>query len=356
MPSDVFLTEITTQTEQDHWHQKTQKLLRSVGIKNTISPNHLVAVKMHFGEKGNVTHLQPRHIKPIVRAVKRYQARPFLMDTSVLYRGKRADAVSHIELAHRHGFTLDKVDAPVIIADGLVGDDDIEIKVDGKVFDEVSIAREALKANAMIVVSHVTGHMGTGLAATIKNLGMGLASRKGKMRQHSSMKPDIDMGKCKNCSSCLEWCPEDAISQSGSATHIDSRKCIGCGECLTVCRYDAVKYNWATESAELQRRVAEYALGAVCRHPDKFIYFNFLINVTKDCDCVGRKMKPVIPDIGIIVSRDPVAADKAAVDVISAKAGKPFRELAYAHIDETVQLNHAQVIGLGRMEYQLKVV
>ncbi len=356
MPSDVFLTEITTQTEQDLLHQKTQLLLRSVGIKNTISPNHLVAVKMHFGEKGNVTHLQPRHIEPIIRAVKRYQARPFLMDTSVLYRGKRADAVSHIELAHRHGFTLDETDAPVIIADGLVGDDDIEIKVDGKVFDEVSIAREALKANAMIVVSHVTGHMGTGLAATIKNLGMGLASRKGKMRQHSSMKPQVDTSKCKNCSACLEWCPEGAISQFGSVTHIDPNNCIGCGECLTMCRHNAVKYNWATESAELQRRVAEYALGAVRRHPDKFIYFNFLINVTKDCDCVGRKMKPVIPDIGIIVSRDPVAADQAAVDTISAKAGKPFRELAYAHIDETVQLNHAQEIGLGRTEYRLNLI
>jgi uncharacterized Fe-S center protein len=356
MPSNVFLTEITTQTEQDQWHQKTQKLLRSVGIKNAISPNQLVAVKMHFGEKGNVTHLQPRHIEPIIRAVKRYQARPFLMDTSVLYRGKRADAVSHTELAHRHGFTLDKIDAPVIIADGLVGDDDIEIKVHGKIFDEVSIAREALKANAMIAVSHVTGHMGTGLAATIKNLGMGLASRKGKMRQHSTMKPEVDMGKCENCGSCLEWCPEGAISQSGNVTRIDSNICIGCGECLTVCRYNAVKYNWGTESAELQRRVAEYALGAVCSHPDKFIYFNFLINVTKDCDCVGRKMKPVIPDIGIIVSRDPVAADQAAVDVISAKAGKPFRELAYAHIDETVQLNHAQEIGLGRREYKLNLI
>ncbi len=356
MASNVFLSEIAAPAEEDHWNQKIQDLLRSIGIANTISPNHLVALKMHFGEKGNLTHLQPRHIRPIVRSVKRYQARPFLMDTSVLYRGKRAEAVSHIELAHRHGFTLDRVEAPVIIADGLVGDNDLRLRIDGKVFDEVSIAREALKADAMIVVSHVTGHMGTGLAATIKNLGMGLASRKGKMRQHSSMKPEIDSGKCTNCNSCLEWCPEDAILQAAGATRIDPRKCIGCGECLTVCRYDAVKYNWATESAELQRRVAEYAFGAVCRRPAKFIYFNFLIDVTKDCDCVGRKMKPVMPDIGIIVSRDPVAADKAAIDLLTTKAGRPFRELAYPTIDETVQLSHAQEIGLGSMEYNLKLV
>ena len=356
MPANVFLAEMTASTEQDRWYHKILSLFRAIGIKNTLSPNHLVAIKMHFGESGNVTHLQPRHVKPIVRTVKKYQARPFLTDTSVLYRGKRADAVSHLELAYRHGFTFDGVDAPVIIADGLVGDDDMEIRLDGKAFEEVSIAREALKANAMVVVSHVTGHMGTGLAATIKNLGMGLASRKGKMRQHSSMQPQVDQTKCKNCGTCLEWCPEDAISQSDDTASIDSRKCIGCGECLTVCRYDAVKYNWATESAALQRRVAEYAFGAVSRHPDRFIYFNFLINVTKDCDCVSRKMKPIIPDIGIMVSRDPVAVDKAAVDLVSAKAGKPFRELAYPRIDETVQLNHAQEIGLGRLEYELKAL
>lgn len=353
MQAKVFLSEVKHQNGKEDWHHHIQKLAEAVELDRIVQDKDIVAIKLHFGEKGNRTHIQPRHIKPLVKIVKGRGASPFLADTTVLYKSARSDAVSYLRLVHEHGFTIDKVGAPVIIVDGVIGDSELDVEINGKIFDQVSIASEILKANSVLVVTHVTGHIAMGLGGTIKNLGMGLSSRKGKMRQHSAMKPKIIRSKCTACGLCIEWCPVDAITMVEGAALIDSTRCIGCGECLTVCRFDSVEYNWGVESTELQRKTAEHALGVVINRREKFVYFSYLINITRDCDCFGTKMKPVIADIGVLASTDPVAIDRAAIDLIAEKAGKPFRELFYPNLDETVQLEHAQEIGLGSMDYDL---
>lgn len=352
----VFLAELSAQSPGDVLDSAVEKLSQAIRLDQVIAATDLVAIKMHFGEKGNTTHVQPMQIKPIVQRIKSLGAAPFLADTSVLYKSARSDAVSHLHLAHEHGFTIDAVGAPVIILDGLLGDSELEVAIEGKIFKTVSIAREILKANAIVVVSHVTGHMGMGLGGAIKNLGMGLSSRKGKMRQHSATKPEIMSAKCTACGLCIEWCPEGAITLDDGTALIDSAKCIGCGECLTVCRFEAVKYDWAVGSADLQSKTAEHALGVVTGRTNKIAYFNFVVNVTKDCDCIKHAGKAICADVGLLASRDPVAIDKASVDLIGERNKSPFRRLAYNHIDETIQMRHGQKIGLGSMSYDLERV
>ncbi len=353
MTATVFFAELTTESRKEAIESAIGKLCDAVELNNIVERSDLVAIKMHFGEKGNTTHVKPMHVKPLVNRIRDLGGSPFLADTTVLYKSARSNAVSHLRLAHEHGFTMDKVGAPVFILDGLTGDSEIEVPIKGKLFDKVSIAREIAKAQAVVVVSHVTGHIATGLGATLKNLGMGLASRKGKMRQHSSMKPKIKPAKCTSCGDCIEWCPEGAIDWVDGKAFITMEKCIGCGECLTVCRFDAVQYNWSVESADLQRRIAEHALGVCTLKRDKIVFFNFLLSMTKDCDCMTGSLRPVYPDLGVMASRDPVALDKAAVDLITEKCGKPYRSFSYPHIDEEIQLRHGQEIGLGSLSYDL---
>jgi uncharacterized Fe-S center protein len=351
--SKVFFTSLTAGDRTKEIEEKLLKLCDAVGLASRIDKTDLVAIKMHFGERGNVTHIQPKLIRPLVKFITKIGAKPFLTDTTVLYKSPRSDAISHLRVAHEHGFTIDKVGAPVIIADGLVGDAEDDVAIPGKLFKTVSLAREILKANALIVVTHVTGHMACGLGGTIKNLGMGLASRKGKMRQHSAIKPEVIDSKCTACELCITWCPEAAITMQDGTAVIDSKKCNGCGECLTVCRFNAICYDWNVSNKNLQKRIAEHALGAVIGREHKCVYFNYIITVTKDCDCFGKKMIPIMPDIGVLASTDPVAVDQATLDMIQSHAGKSFRQMAYSNVDETYQLRHGEKIGLGVMEYEL---
>jgi len=351
--SRVFFTPLTINDRTKEIEGKLLKLYEAVDLTSRIDKTDLVAIKMHFGEKGNVTHIQPKFVRPLVKTVTKIGAKPFLMDTTVLYKSARTDAISHLRLAHEHGFSIDKVGAPVIIADGLIGDAEQDIAIPGEMFNTVSLAREALKANALIAVSHVTGHIACGLGGTIKNLGMGLASRKGKMRQHSAIKPEVIDNKCTGCELCVKWCPQAAIKMQDDIAIIDRVKCIGCGECLTVCRFHAINYDWKVSNKDLQKKTAEHALGAVIGREHKCLFFNYLITMTKDCDCLGSKMTPIIPDIGVLASTDPVAVDKAALDLIQLHNGKSFREMGYKNVDETIQLHHGEKIGLGRMEYEL---
>ncbi|MBN2009198.1 DUF362 domain-containing protein [candidate division KSB1 bacterium] len=333
-------------------HAKIEALFDAADMASCIDPNDMVAIKTHFGEQGNTTHVPSSYMSPIVKRIKQAGGKPFLTDTNVLYKSVRSDSISHLALAHAHGFTMENCGAPVIIADGLRGDRETNVPISGELFNEVSIATDAVASHAMVVVSHVTGHLAAGMGAALKNLGMGLASRKGKMRQHSSVKPWISKSKCTGCGQCVEWCPENAIAMQDDIAEIQPAICIGCGECLTVCQFAAVQYNWQTSSADLQKSIAEHALGAVINKKNKVGFLNFVINITKDCDCMGFKQKPVIHDFGLLASKDPVAIDQASLDLIS-NADKRLRDLAYKHIDETIQLQHAEKIGLGSTRYEL---
>jgi uncharacterized Fe-S center protein len=333
--------------------RKIRTLFQSADLGSCIQKRDLVAVKLHFGEKGNETSLPPAYVRPVVEEVMNRSGRPLLTDTCVLYKSIRDNAADHLRFAHERGFTPEVTGAPVVIADGILGSDEKTVQIPGLIFKEVSIAAAARDANALIVLSHVTGHMVTGLGGAIKNIGMGFASRKGKLRQHAMMKPHIAKKSCTGCGVCVENCPEDAIAMTDGKAVIDAGICIGCGECLTVCRFDAVKHDWNRDSPDLQKRMAEHAMGVVIGKQNRTGYFNFIMSVTKDCDCMPVRQKPVIPDLGILAGKDPVALDAASLDLIRKHTGKSLSESAYAQFDPWIQISHGESIGLGSADYEL---
>jgi uncharacterized Fe-S center protein len=349
----VYFISASASESLDTIHKKLLALSQQANFSICFEPKDLVAIKIHFGEEGNTTHIPAEFCIPLVEEIKKNNGKPFFTDTCVLYKSKRADAVNHLLLAEKHGFTPQKCGAPVIIADGSRGSNEIEVKIPGKLFEKVSIAADAMAANALLVMTHVTGHMASGIGGAIKNLGMGLASRKGKLRQHSTMKPRIEVAKCTGCGQCIIWCPETAIRINGNVAVINEKICIGCGECLTVCHFDAVKYNWKTSNDQLQKKMTEHALGVVINKKDKVCYLNFMINITKDCDCLNQPQKTITKDIGILASKDPVAIDKASLDLVEQFSGKSLVSQSYPSIDPTVQLVHGEAIELGRIEYDL---
>ncbi len=332
---------------------KVAKLFRDSGLAARIGKNDLTAIKMHFGERKNTTHIPPALVKPVVGVIKKRGGAPFLTDTCVLYKSPRNNAVTHLVLAQEQGFTLGKVGAPVVIADGLIGNAETEVEIPGKIFPSVAIANLALDSNAIVVLTHVTGHIGAGLGGAIKNLGMGFASRKGKLRQHSVTKPSIISKACTACLECVDHCPTGAIRTEGDKGFIDEEMCIGCGECVTACRFDAVKFDWNRKDYELQELMAEHALGAVIKKKGKVVYMNYLMAITKDCDCFNKEQTPCMADIGIIASDDPVAIDAASLDLIESAAGRSLTDMAYPEIDPRAQIRHGETIGLGQSDYEL---
>jgi uncharacterized Fe-S center protein len=329
------------------------RICQASGAEAAIAAKDFVAVKFHVGEKKNTTHIKPELIKLLVDRIKDKGGVPFLTETSTLYKGERENAVKHILHAHRHGFGIESVGAPFIMADGLTGNTEYEVAIEGELHKSVKVAREVMSADALIAVAHPTGHPAAGLGACLKNLGMGLASRMGKMRQHSAMLPEVLTDKCRFCGKCIKWCPRDAIVEKGGKAYIMTEKCIGCGECLAMCRFDAVSYDWGAESGYMQRSMAEHAYGAIVGKKGKCFFFNVMIDMTKDCDCFNVDQRKFIPDIGILASDDPVAIDKATLDLTAKAHGKSLAQMAYAKHDAMIQIEHAAKVGMGSLEYEL---
>lgn len=330
-----------------------ENIQAAFSFKNIIQPRDKVAIKTHFGDVNNTTHIAPAIIKPVIEMVKSNSGKPFLTETATLYPSPRSNAIDHIMLAYDHGFTPDFMGAPIQMADGLLGNAEVEVEIPGELYKTVNIARDAVLSDSMIVFSHPTGHIASGLGACLKNLGMGLSSRKGKLQQHSSIKPFIDPEICEACEDCLKWCPEDAIILEMDHAHIKIDECIGCGECLAICNLDAVKFNWAVESADLQRRIAEYALGAVIGKRNKMVYINVMTDMTTQCDCMSINQNPIIGDVGILLGTDPVAIDQATLDLTRKANGKDLGKISSPALDPNVQLEHGEKIGLGMRDYSL---
>ncbi|MBD3285584.1 DUF362 domain-containing protein [candidate division WOR-3 bacterium] len=316
-------------------------------IDREFSANTWSGIKVHFGEKGNVTFVPADYSRITVKYLKEKGAKPFLFETNTLYHGQRSNTVDHLNLAAEHGFSPSRLGAPVVIADGIRGEGSAIVPVCKKHVEEAHLGSMVPEIPVLVGISHFKGHMLTGFGATIKNFSMGTAARKGKLFMHSLSKPWIDNEKCTQCGACAEQCAAEAIVRDGDDFVILKDKCTGCAECLGVCPVGAVKIHWDEASESASEKMAEYALAACGKKPG--FYVNFLINITKDCDCLGKKMKPVTANVGIIASRDPVAADQAGFDLVE----KTIRS-AHPDVNPEVQLAHAERIGLGKRDYEME--
>ena len=352
MKPEVYFISVEDREDPSSIAKKVKVLYDRSGGDRGFKKGDYVAVKTHFGESDNTTYLHPIFIKAVIDKLKQKGVVPFLTETSTLYRGKRSNAIDHIKLAHEHGFGIDKVGAPLIMADGLFGDAEVVIEIKGKHFNRVNIAREIAKVQGLVVLSHFKGHVAFGFGGALKNIGMGLASRMGKLRQHSVMSPEIISSKCTACGLCIQWCPQNTIAMVDGKAFIYKENCIGCGQCLAVCKFDAVKYDFQRDSASLQEMSVEHVAGVLKAVRGNAFFMNFLLNITIDCDC-GNGGRRVSRDIGLLASRDVVAIDRASCDIFERVNGKSFREATRPHLNPFVQLEHAQAIGLGNNEYEL---
>lgn len=334
---------------------KAQTLFRAGGFKACFKENDFTAVKVHVGEQGNTTYIKAPCLKGLVEELLALKTKPFITDTSTLYSGRRHNAIDHTILACERGFSVEGLGIPFIAPDGLFGTAETAVQIGGELDQEVFIASDIVRCQSILSVAHFTGHCAACAGATLKTLGMGCSSRKGKMRQHSALKPRVKQGKCARCGECHSHCPADAITLDDVQAHIDQDKCIGCAECVAVCRFDAVEYDWKQENEILQKSVAEHALGVMKGKQGRAAFFNFVISITKDCDCFDKaNMATIVDDMGILASLDPVAVDKAAIDLVEANGGKKLgRLIGNGKLDWRWQIEHAVKIGLGRAEYEL---
>jgi len=355
LASRVYFIKASVNEGERAVSEKARRLFRAGGFKGCFRKNDFTAVKVHVGEDVNNTYIKAPCLKGLVEELVKLGTKPFITDTSTLYTGRRHNAIDHAVLAAERGFSVEGLGVPFIAPDGLFGTAETVVAIKGELDTEVSIAADIVRCQSILSVAHFTGHCATCAGATIKTLGMGCSSRKGKMRQHSALKPHIKGGKCTRCGECHRHCPADAITLDEVQAHIDEDKCIGCAECVAVCRFDAVQYDWQQENEVLQKSVAEHALGVLTGKQGRAVFFNFLLSMTKDCDCFDRANMPtMVEDIGIVASADPVAVDRAAISLVEAQGGKELPELiGKDRLDWRHQIEHAVKIGLGCAEYEL---
>ena len=370
MTSKVYMADLRANFK-DNLMTKITRLLEAAGISGGIRPQSMTAVKLHFGEEGNASFIRPILVRPVVDLIHKLEGKAFVTDTNTLYVGSRSDAVKHLETAARHGFNFPVINAPVLIADGLIGNSVHSIKVDLMHFQEVKIASEIVNADAMVVMSHFKGHELPGFGGALKNLGMGCAGREGKLAQHANISPKVTRKRCVGCGQCLEWCPAHAISmdeESGKAV-IDNEPCIGCGECILICPKGAINVRWTETGSIFQEKMIEYAYGACAGKRERCFFINFVMQVSPACDCYNHNDMPVVADIGILASKDPVALDQACADLVIAAPGMPGSVLGeetdpdcdkfkilYPEVDWRLQLEYAEKIGLGTRSYELEKV
>jgi len=334
------------------------------------NPGDLVAVKIHFGEAGSTAHIRPQYVRRIVERLKDLGTRPFLTDTNTLYVGSRAEAWSHLATAFDNGFTREVTGAPVIIADGLRGNSRVEVPVNAKHVEAAHIASDIHNADGLVVLTHFKGHELSSFGGALKNVGMGCASREGKLEQHSNISPKISSKRCIGCGECVVWCRGGAIEVQGEGkerkARINPENCVGCAECILTCRQGAVQIQWNQSIPTFMEKLVEYSKAVLDHKSGKIAFVSFVTDVSPLCDCTPFSDRAIVPSLGILASLDPVAIDQAAVDLVNGAPGNPvsclqtalapgedkFRAL-YPQIDWPHQLDYAEKLGLGKRQYTL---
>ncbi|NBI09356.1 DUF362 domain-containing protein [Colidextribacter sp. OB.20] len=368
----VYFTDFHTQAFGDGLPTKLKKLIKKAGIQNLDLDGKFVAIKMHFGELGNISYLRPNYARAVVDVVKELGGKPFLTDCNTMYPGSRKNALEHLECAWQNGFTPLTVGCPILIGDGLKGTDDVEVPVaGGEYVKQAKIGRAIMDADVFISLTHFKGHEMTGFGGTIKNIGMGCGSRAGKKEQHASGKPKISADACRGCRRCQKECANSGLvfDEQTLKMHVDEAHCVGCGRCLGACNFDAIYFTNDNAQAALNCRMAEYTKAVVDGRPQ--FHISLIVDVSPNCDCHGENDVPILPNIGMFVSTDPLALDQACADACLAADPIPGSQLArhladpefHDHHDHFINstpesewrscLEHAEKIGLGSREYEL---
>ncbi len=358
----VYFTDFHA-TPQMNMLAKLKKLITEAGFSDIDFKKKLVALKIHFGEPGNLAYIRPNYAAVVAKMVKELGGTPFLTDCNTLYKGRRSNAADHLQSAAENGFSALTAGCNVIIADGLKGTDFKEIEIDQKYCKTAKIGSAIANADIIISLTHFKGHEMAGIEGALKNIGMGSGSVGGKLEMHSDSKPFIVREDCTGCEDCVNSCAHDAIHlDSENIAAIDYEKCTGCGQCIAVCQYGAPH---AENNAKyMQEKIMEYSLAVLKNKPAFFI--NFVMDISPNCDCWHYNDIPIVPDIGILTSTDIVALDRACADlvnktginpnsIIGQHAGKTDDRfnLVFPHIDWHVGLDYAEKIGLGKQAYEL---
>ena len=366
--STVYFTDFHTQAFGDGLPTKLKKLILRAGIQKLDLDGKFVAIKMHFGELGNVSYLRPNYARAVVDVVKELGGKPFLTDCNTMYPGSRKNALEHLECAWQNGFTPLTVGCPIIIGDGLKGTDDVAVPVaGGEYVTEAKIGRAIMDADVFISLTHFKGHEMTGFGGAIKNIGMGCGSRAGKKEQHASGKPKINASACRGCRRCQRECANSGLvfDEHMMKMSVDAANCVGCGRCLGACNFDAIYFTNDNAQAALNCRMAEYTKAVVDGRPQ--FHISLVVDVSPNCDCHGENDVPILPNLGMFVSTDPLALDQACVDACLAAEPMPDSQLAdpkfHDHHDHFTNstpesewrscLEHAEKIGLGSRTYEL---
>lgn len=310
-----------------------------------------VGIKLHFGEKGNVTYLKPEIAKKVyeyIKDKKKDLEKIALVECNVLYRGERMTRTSHIALAKEHGFGFADID----ILDGEYGEETLTLKVEGGIINEAKVGKGLERYDSLVVLTHFKGHVMAGYGGAFKNLGMGLGSRAGKLHMHANVSPKISKSQCTGCGTCIRNCGSDAIVMKNNKAEIINDKCTGCAMCIAVCPVGAVKIPWlSSTSSLLQKKIVDYSKAIIEYLNNRLVYINALVNITKDCDCMGKKQKPIVEDIGFLVSNDPVAIDKASLDLVNKATHHLFSMINVAN--KNLPTKYAESLSLGSSEYEL---
>ena len=354
---------------------KLKRLIRAAGIGDIDMDGKFVAVKMHFGELGNLGFLRPNYARAVVDVVKDLGGKPYLTDCNTLYPGSRKNALEHLYCAWENGFTPLTAGCPILIGDGLKGTDDVEVPVaGGEYVKNAKIGRAVMDADVFISLTHFKGHETTGFGGTIKNIGMGCGSRAGKKEQHNDGKPSVKEERCRGCRLCQRECANDGLkfNEETKKMSIDLEHCVGCGRCIGACNFDAIAFSNYTATKNLNCRMAEYTKAVIDGRPN--FHISLIVDVSPNCDCHSENDAPILPNIGMFASFDPLALDQACVDACLKATPLPNSQLSdnmkqhdfcdhHDHFENTTPnteyktcLAHAEKIGLGVREYEIVTI